>query len=230
MAAAARSWSPSRSSARTSTTTTSCSHQAAAAPRARPRRRARVMAGLEGPRADPEPRRLPAARPAPAAGSGWRGGRQPASAVRAGRLWDAAGDGGSSAACPSASRRSSTSTRVGRRDRGHHRARLRRRDAERAAAEFFGPYRDVMSRIGASAAGRRDPRAVRGRALRRAGTSSWARPTRFAAKILSPPRDLRPHDRYLAQIPVGAVPHEQVLRSIELFATEVAPRVREALA
>jgi alkanesulfonate monooxygenase SsuD/methylene tetrahydromethanopterin reductase-like flavin-dependent oxidoreductase (luciferase family) len=34
------------------------------------------------------------------------------------------------------------------------------------------------------------------------------------------------HDRFLAQMSVGPMPHEQVTRSIELFATEVAPRVR----
>jgi alkanesulfonate monooxygenase SsuD/methylene tetrahydromethanopterin reductase-like flavin-dependent oxidoreductase (luciferase family) len=42
------------------------------------------------------------------------------------------------------------------------------------------------------------------------------------------------HDRFLAQMSVGPMPHEQVMRSIELFGTEVAPRVRarieEALA
>ena len=35
------------------------------------------------------------------------------------------------------------------------------------------------------------------------------------------------HDRFLLQITVGAMPHDKVLRSIELFATEVAPAVRE---
>jgi hypothetical protein len=38
------------------------------------------------------------------------------------------------------------------------------------------------------------------------------------------------HDRFLLQITVGAMPHEKVMRSIELFATEVAPVVREEVA
>ena len=38
------------------------------------------------------------------------------------------------------------------------------------------------------------------------------------------------HDRYMAQMSVGAVAHAEVMRSIELFGTEVAPRVRAALA
>jgi probable LLM family oxidoreductase len=37
------------------------------------------------------------------------------------------------------------------------------------------------------------------------------------------------HDRFLLQMSVGSVPHEKLLRSIELFAKEVAPAVREKL-
>jgi alkanesulfonate monooxygenase SsuD/methylene tetrahydromethanopterin reductase-like flavin-dependent oxidoreductase (luciferase family) len=37
------------------------------------------------------------------------------------------------------------------------------------------------------------------------------------------------HQRFMAQMSVGSMPHEQVLRSIELFGREVAPRVRAAL-
>jgi hypothetical protein len=36
--------------------------------------------------------------------------------------------------------------------------------------------------------------------------------------------------RYLMQMTVGAVPHDKLLRSIELFATKVAPAVRAATA
>ena len=38
------------------------------------------------------------------------------------------------------------------------------------------------------------------------------------------------HQRFLAQMSVGSMPHEQVLRSIELLGTVVAPRVRAELA
>jgi hypothetical protein len=37
------------------------------------------------------------------------------------------------------------------------------------------------------------------------------------------------HSRFMAQMSIGPMPHEAVLRSIELFGTEVAPRVRAAL-
>ena len=38
------------------------------------------------------------------------------------------------------------------------------------------------------------------------------------------------NDRYIAQMSVGAVRHEDVMRSMELFGTKVAPLVRAALA
>lgn len=37
------------------------------------------------------------------------------------------------------------------------------------------------------------------------------------------------HQRFLLQMSVGSVPHEKLLRSIELFATEVAPAVKKEL-
>src|SRR5262249_4590809 len=46
-----------------------------------------------------------------------------------------------------------------------------------------------------------------------------------AEKILFE-HELFGNDRYMGQMSVGAVAHKDVLRSIELFATEVAPLVR----
>lgn len=37
------------------------------------------------------------------------------------------------------------------------------------------------------------------------------------------------HNRFMIQMSVGSLPHKKLLRSIELFATEVAPAVRKAL-
>ncbi|HXV95574.1 MAG TPA: hypothetical protein VD695_03425, partial [Gaiellaceae bacterium] len=53
-------------------------------------------------------------------------------------------------------------------------------------------------------------------------------PDEVAEKILFE-HELFGHDRFLAQISVGSLPHEQALRAIELFGTEVAPRVRAGL-
>ncbi len=38
------------------------------------------------------------------------------------------------------------------------------------------------------------------------------------------------HDRFLVQFSLGSLPHHKLMRSIELFGTEVAPAVRAELA
>ncbi|MGE5689606.1 MAG: LLM class flavin-dependent oxidoreductase [Pseudomonadota bacterium] len=62
----------------------------------------------------------------------------------------------------------------------------------------------------------------------RRGANFVGTPQEVADKILFQ-RGLFGHDRFLVQFGVGTMPHDRVLRSIELFGTEVAPRVREAL-
>jgi hypothetical protein len=42
--------------------------------------------------------------------------------------------------------------------------------------------------------------------------------------------ELFQHQRFLLQMSVGTMPHDRVLRAIELFGTVVAPAVRRALA
>jgi hypothetical protein len=37
------------------------------------------------------------------------------------------------------------------------------------------------------------------------------------------------HQRFLLQFSVGTLPHEKVMRSIELFGTRVAPAVRKEI-
>jgi len=54
-------------------------------------------------------------------------------------------------------------------------------------------------------------------------------PREVAEKLLYE-HELFGHQRYLGQMSVGAVAHRDVLRSIELFGTEVAPVVREEVA
>jgi len=53
-------------------------------------------------------------------------------------------------------------------------------------------------------------------------------PEEVAEKIVAQHAIFR-HDRFLLQLTVGPVPHKEVLRAIELYGTEVAPRVRRAL-
>jgi alkanesulfonate monooxygenase SsuD/methylene tetrahydromethanopterin reductase-like flavin-dependent oxidoreductase (luciferase family) len=58
------------------------------------------------------------------------------------------------------------------------------------------------------------------------GALAVGSPEQVAEKLLFE-HELFGHDRYMAQMSVGAVAHHDVLRSIELFGTEVAPIVLE---
>lgn len=53
-------------------------------------------------------------------------------------------------------------------------------------------------------------------------------PEQVAAKIVAQ-HELFGHDRFLGHISVGVLPHAKAMHATELFATEVAPRVRAAL-
>ncbi len=101
--------------------------------------------------------------------------------------------------------------------------------SERAAEEFFPAYAAMMNTIGKergwSEITRQDFNALR--TLR--GALVVGSPQDVIEKILYQ-HELFGHQRFLAQISVGTLPHEQVLHAIELFATEVAPAVRKELA
>ena len=60
------------------------------------------------------------------------------------------------------------------------------------------------------------------------GANAVGSPQEIVDKILAQ-HELFGHGRYLLQMTVGSLPHRDVLRSIELFGTEVAPAVRRAL-
>ena len=57
------------------------------------------------------------------------------------------------------------------------------------------------------------------------GALAVGSPEQVAEKILFE-HDLFANQRYVGQMSVGAVAHEDVMRSIELFGTKVAPVVR----
>jgi probable LLM family oxidoreductase len=103
--------------------------------------------------------------------------------------------------------------------------------ADSAAADraFAGPYLAVMNRIGRERgwppSGRAEYEALRSPR----GALAVGSPEQVAEKILFE-HELFGHDRYIGQMSLGAVEHRDVMRSIELFGTEVAPAVREELA
>lgn len=102
-------------------------------------------------------------------------------------------------------------------------------DGERAADEYFPHYAEVMSRIGRE---RGWPPLSRqqfdwGRKLD--GHLFVGSPEHVAEKILHG-YDIFQHDRFLIQTSLGPMQHVQVMRSIELFGTKVAPLVRDEVA
>jgi probable LLM family oxidoreductase len=101
--------------------------------------------------------------------------------------------------------------------------------AQRAGDEFFGPYSQMMNRIGRERGWPPMSRAQFDAGCRPDGHLLVGTPPQVAEKILAH-QELFQHDRFLGHISVGVLPHEKALRATELFATEVAPLVRERLA
>ena len=103
-------------------------------------------------------------------------------------------------------------------------------DTGAAAAEIaFGPTKLMMDRIGRERGwppmSREQFEASRGLH----GSSFVGSPEEVIEKILFQHEIFR-HDRFLIQFTIGSIPHEQVLRSIELFGSVVAPAVRAEVA
>ncbi len=100
---------------------------------------------------------------------------------------------------------------------------------EQADAAFAPSYLQMMNRIGRERgwppAGRAQYEALRSPR----GALAVGSPEQVAEKLLFE-HELFGHQRYIAQMSVGAVAHREVMRSIELFGTEVAPVVRGEVA
>lgn len=100
--------------------------------------------------------------------------------------------------------------------------------SQRARDDFYPAY--------ASYIGENMPNA-RGRALSRTAFDEWASPTgalfvgspaEVAEKILWE-REILGHERFLAQVGLGGLDQDLTRRSVELFASDVVPLVRQAL-
>ena len=100
--------------------------------------------------------------------------------------------------------------------------------SKQARDEFYPAYAPMMNRIGRERGWPPLTRhAVRRRLLARRSPAG-RHPQEVTEKILAE-HELFDHDRFLAHISVGTLPHEQAMRATELYATEVAPAVRAAL-
>ena len=98
-----------------------------------------------------------------------------------------------------------------------------------ADSAFAAPYLAMMNRIGRERgwppSGKAEYEALRSPR----GAVAAGSPEQVAEKILFE-HELFGHQRYIGQMSVGAVEHRDVLRSMELFGTEVAPVVRAEVA
>jgi alkanesulfonate monooxygenase SsuD/methylene tetrahydromethanopterin reductase-like flavin-dependent oxidoreductase (luciferase family) len=100
--------------------------------------------------------------------------------------------------------------------------------SQQAGDEYYPTYAAMMNRIGRE---RGWPPIGRGqfemgRSPR--GALGVGSPGEVAQKILLQ-HEFFGHDRFMAQISVGALPHDKVMRAIELFGTQVAPSVRKEI-
>jgi alkanesulfonate monooxygenase SsuD/methylene tetrahydromethanopterin reductase-like flavin-dependent oxidoreductase (luciferase family) len=100
--------------------------------------------------------------------------------------------------------------------------------SQQASDEYYPTYAAMMNRIG-----RERGWSPMGRSQFEMGRSPHGAllvgsPEEVVQKILFE-HELFGHKRFMAQISVGMLPHEKVLRAIELFGTEVAPTVRKEI-
>lgn len=99
-------------------------------------------------------------------------------------------------------------------------------DSQQALDEFYPPYAEVMTRIGRERGWPGLTRAQFNASTEKEGALLVGSPQQVTEKILYE-YELFGHTRYLAQMSIGALPHKQAMRAIELLGDKVAPEVRK---
>ena len=99
---------------------------------------------------------------------------------------------------------------------------------EQALDESFPYVSAAMNRIGLERGWPPMSRTDYDRAAELRGANFVGTPEQVVEKILCQ-HEIFGHDRFLLQVTIGGIPHEGILRSIELLGREVAPAVRAAL-
>ena len=100
--------------------------------------------------------------------------------------------------------------------------------SEQAAEDAYPPYALMMNKIGRERGWRPMTRQDFDASRTLRGANFVGSPADVVKKILFQ-HEIFGHDRFLLQITVGAMPHDNVMRSIELFATDVAPAVKSTI-
>ena len=100
--------------------------------------------------------------------------------------------------------------------------------SQQAGDDFFSSYAEVMTRIGRERGWPPTTRQHFEEMRAPAGSLLVGSPQQVIDKILFE-HSIFKHNRFLAQMDVGTVPHDKLMKSIELFGTKVAPEVKKAL-
>ncbi len=98
---------------------------------------------------------------------------------------------------------------------------------EAAKDIFYEPHNGVMNRIGRERGWPPSGRTQYEAATGPSGHLIIGDPDRVADRIIELHRIFK-NDRILIQMAIGAMPHKELLRAIELLGTKVAPKVKEA--
>ena len=101
-------------------------------------------------------------------------------------------------------------------------------DSRRAVEDAYAAYSYIMAKIGRERGWPPPTRAQFEAERGPLGANLIGTPEEVAEKIVYE-HGLFGFDRFLMQMSVGTLPHEKILRSIELFGTKVVPLVRERL-
>jgi len=101
--------------------------------------------------------------------------------------------------------------------------------SQKAADEAFPSFAETMNRIGRERGWQPMTRADFEAARSLRGSSFVGSPAEVIEKILFQ-HEIFDHQRFIVQFSVGSMPHKKLMRSIELFGTQVAPAVRKAVA
>lgn len=99
---------------------------------------------------------------------------------------------------------------------------------EEAIETAFPAFKLTMDRIGKERGWPEMTRYQFENSVQKEGANAVGSTDDLVEKILYQ-HEIFGHDRFLLQMSVGSVPQDKLLRSIELFATEVAPKVKERL-
>jgi probable LLM family oxidoreductase len=99
-------------------------------------------------------------------------------------------------------------------------------DSQQARDEFYFPYSGVMNRIGRERGWPPGTRQQFEASTELRGALLVGSPQQVIEKILYQ-HELFGHTRFLAQMSLGAMPHDKILYSMELLATKVAPAIKK---